>query len=156
MKRPRAHPSRIPPRPVTVAKPVEDEGTVPRIRTGRLMALRWQKRLITIPRWGRMLIVGILALAVTLLIFPQVDSIYVDYFFNKDTVIIPAYVSAGIGLAMYAAGWMLIVGTRGLRPEEQVSSSPALVWYIGLGVLALVVCTLLLLQGLTLVDTAAG
>ncbi len=156
MKRYRSRSSRIPPRTVIAVKPVEGETAAPRIRIGRLMARRWQQRLMRIPRWGRVLMVGIMALAVTLLIFPQVDAIYLDYFFNKDTVIIPAYVSASVGLAMYGVGWFLIVGSRGVGPEEQVSSSPALVWYIGLGVLALVGCTLLLLNGLTLIDAAAG
>lgn len=155
MTRRRANPSLIPPRPM-VEMTVEDEAAAPRIRTGRLMAQRWQKSLSGIPRWGRILIVAIISLAVTLIVFPQVDSIYLYYFFNKDTVIIPAYISAGIGMVMYVAGWFLVVGSTAYKPNEQVSSSPALLWYIGLGVLALVMCTTLLLYGLTLTDTVAG
>lgn len=158
MKRPRANPSRIPPRsdPPPAAAATEGEPRRYRIRTGRETARRWQQSLSKLPRWGRMLLVGILALAVTLLIFPQVDEIYLTYFYNPSTVVIPSYVSAGVGMLMYMAGWFLIVGSRTNKPQEQVSSSPALLWYIGLGALALVLCTVLLLHGLTLTDVAAG
>lgn len=155
MKRPRANPSRIPPRPV-VEMPVEQEGSEPRIRTGREMARRWQKSLSRIPRWGRILIVAIISLATTLAVFPQVDSIYIQYFFNENTRILPSYISAGIGMIMYLFGWFLLVGSTAYKPHEQVSSSPALLWYIGLGVLALVACTVLLLYGLTLTSGATG
>jgi hypothetical protein len=155
MKRPRANPSRIPFRPV-VEKPAPDDDSAPRIRTGHQLAKRWQKSLAGIPRWGRILIVAIISLAVTLFIFPQVDSIYLYYFYNENTVIIPAYISAGIGMMMYVIGWFLIVGSTAYKPHEQVSSSPALVWYIGLGVLALVGCTVLLLYGITLTSGATG
>jgi hypothetical protein len=144
MKRYRANPSRIPPRPV-VEQAVIDENAPPRIRTGHELAKRWQKSLSGIPRWGRILIVAIISLAVTLFVFPQVDSIYIHYFFNEDTVIIPAYISAGLGMVMYVVGWFLVVGSTAYKPHEQVSSSPALLWYIGLGVLALVACAILLL-----------
>ncbi len=62
-------------------------------------------------------------------------------------------------LPMYVVGWFLVVGSTAYKPSEQVSSSPALLWYIGLGVLALVMCTTLLLYGLTLysgTDITAG
>jgi hypothetical protein len=123
---------------------------------GREMAKRWQKSLSGIPRWGRMLIVAVMSLAVTLIIFPQVDLIYMDHFFNLDTVIIPSYVSAGIGMLMYVAGWVLVVGWGDNKPHEQVSSSPALLWYIGLGALALIVCMVLLLHGLALMSGPSG
>lgn len=155
MTRRRANPSRIPPRPI-MEQTIQPETGAPRIRTGHQTAKRWQKSLSGIPRWTRILIVAVISLAVTLVIFPQVDSIYLNYFFNNDTISLPAYVSAGIGLLMYAAGWLLIVGSTAYKPHEQVSSSPALLWYIGLGVLALVVCTGLLLYGLTLTATPAG
>lgn len=157
MKHPRANPSRIPPREAPA--PSAEVGVLdaqPRVRTGRLTAQRWQKSLSGIPRGGRILIVMIMALATTLLLFPQVDAIYLDYFFNENTLMIPALVSAGFGLAMYMAGWVLVVGSRGSTPQEQVSGSPALLWYIGFGVLALVLCTVLLLHGLTLTDAMAG
>lgn len=155
MKHPRANPSRIPPR--AAPEPVvEMTNEKPLVRTGRLTALRWQKSLSGIPRWGRILIVMIMALATTLLLFPQVDAIYLDYLFDESTIMLPALVSAGFGLTMYMAGWFLVVGSRGSTPQEQVSSSPALLWYIGFGVLALVVCTVLLLHGLTLTDAMAG
>jgi hypothetical protein len=155
MKHPRANPSRIPSRPAS-APVVETTDNVPRVRTGRLTALRWQKSLSGIPWLGRLLIATIIALATTMMIFPQVDAIYLDYFFNENTIVVASLVSAGVGLMMYMAGWMLIVGSRSAPPEEQVSSSPALLWYIGFGVLALVLCTVLLLHGLTLTDTLAG
>jgi hypothetical protein len=155
MKRYRANPSRIPARPA-IETSVNDETAVPRIRTGREIARRWQKSLSAIPRWGRILIVAIISLAMTLFVFPQVDSIYIHYFYNENTLIFPAYISAGIGLLMYVIGWFLIVGSTAYKPHEQVSSSPALLWYIGLGVLALVACTILLLYGLTLTNGAAG
>ena len=156
MTRHRAHLSRIPPRPPVQTQTVDHETAAPRFGIGREMAKRWQKSLSGIPRWGRMLIVAVMSLAVTLVIFPQVDLIYMDHFFNFDTVIVPSYVSAGIGLLMYIAGWFLVVGWGDNKPHEQVSSSPALVWYIGLGALALIVCMVLLLHGLTLMSGSSG
>ena len=155
MTRRRANTSRIPPR-AAMDQTVEPENGAPRIRTGHQMTQRWHKSLSAIPRWGRILIVAVMSLAVTLVIFPQVDTIYLTYFFNKDTIIIPAYVSAGIGLMMYVAGWFLVVGSTANKPHDQVSGSPVLLWYIGMGVLALVVCTGLLLYGLMLTAVVAS
>jgi hypothetical protein len=153
MTRRRAHLSRIPARPRADA---DSESLVSRFPIGHQMAQRWQKSLSGIPRWGRMLIVAVMSLGVTLAIFPQVDSIYMDRFFDYSTVVVPSLVSAGFGLLMYLAGWILVVGSGGNKPDEQVSSSPALLWYIGLGALALIVCMVLLLHGLTLMDASSG
>jgi hypothetical protein len=105
-------------------------------------------RLGQLPRLVRILLVGLFALAVTLALSPLVDLIYDHYFFSTQTVIVPALVTATIGLITYMLGWWLMVGTVGEQPEARA----AMVWYFGIGVLAVVIVVYLILTGVSLLN----
>jgi hypothetical protein len=105
-------------------------------------------RVIQLPRIARILLAALFALAVTLAFSPLVDLIYDRYFFNRNTLIVPALVTATFGLIMYMIGWWLMVGTVGERPAVRA----ALVWYFGIGVLAVVVVVYLIASGVSLLN----
>lgn len=105
-------------------------------------------RLGQLPRLVRILLVGLFALAVTLALSPLVDLIYDHYFFSTQTVIVPALVTATIGLITYMLGWWLMVGTVGEQPEARA----AMLWYFGIGVLAVVIVVYLILTGVSLLN----
>ena len=116
-------------------------------RESRLVVLivRW-------PRLVRILVVALFALAVTLALSPLVDYIYDRYFFSMETRIVPALVTSGFGLLMYLLGWWLLVGTVGERPAARI----ALLWYIGTGLVAVVVVSILVFRGVSLVNILTG
>lgn len=105
-------------------------------------------RVIQLPRLVRILLAALFALAVTLAFSPLVDLIYDRYFFSANTLIVPALVTATLGLIMYMVGWWLMVGTIG----EQPASRAALAWYLGIGVLAVVVVVYLIASGVSLLN----
>ncbi len=113
---------------------------------GRLA--RFGNRLSRLPRLVRILLVGVFALAVTLSLSPLVDLIYDRYFFSAQTVIVPALVTATVGLIAYMLGWWLMVGTVGEQPEARA----AMVWYFGIGVLAVIIVAYLILTGVSLLN----
>jgi hypothetical protein len=71
------------------------------------------------PRWLRMVLAAFFALMTALVVTPLVDIIYTDYFFSMDTRLVPALVSTGLGLLVYAVGWRLIVGAIGMQPPPR-------------------------------------
>lgn len=89
-------------------------------------------------RLKRMAIAVIFALAVTYLLFPIVDLIYMEYFFSVDTVIVPSLVTATVGVVMYMLGWYLLVGNANTRPEMRLVT----LWYLILCILAVVLVIL--------------
>lgn len=89
-------------------------------------------------RLKRMAIAVSFALAVTYLLFPIVDLIYMEYFFSVDTVIVPSLVTATVGVVMYMLGWYLLVGNANTRPEMRLVT----LWYLILGILAVVLVIL--------------
>ena len=103
-------------------------------------------RLVRLPRVARALIVMFFALMVTLALSPLVDAIYLTYFYQYETRVVPSLVSAAFGLTVYVIGWWLMVGTLGERPIARI----ALLWYCGIGVLAMLVVVFLILRGVTL------
>lgn len=107
-------------------------------RTRRLLEriLRW-------PRLARIAFVALVALAVTVLLVPRVDEVYMLYYFDWNTRIAPALVSCGVGLVVYALGWWLLVGMVGEAPRPR----RAALWYVIIGIVALIVVVLLLLIG---------
>ncbi len=111
----------------------------------RIRGVNW---LLTLPRSVKIVLNGGFALSVTLALFPVVDEIYIRLFFNENTVIAPALVSVSFGLVMYLAGWMLIVGTVGEHPPARL----AVLWYCGIGILAVFVVILLVIQGIMMLD----
>ena len=89
---------------------------------------------LRLPRGVRMLIVGIIALALTELVRPTFDAIYLRYLFSQGTQMLPAMVLAVVGLAFYVLGWYLVVGLSGETPPYRRAVSA----YIGAGVLAII------------------
>lgn len=105
-------------------------------------------RVVQMPRLVRILLSALFALAVTLAFSPLIDYIYDRYFFDIHTLIAPALVTATFGLVMYMLGWWLMVGTVGERPAAR----PGVVWYFGIGVLAVIVVAYLLASGVSLLN----
>jgi hypothetical protein len=103
---------------------------------------------IQLPRLARILLCALFALAVTLAFSPLIDYLYDRYFFDMNTVIVPALVTATLGLITYMIGWWLLVGTVGERPAVRT----ALVWYLGIGLLAVAVVVYLIASGVSLLN----
>lgn len=137
----------------TKSRHVVESGELVRPPILNVLADWLQSRLIRLPRVARMLLAGGLALAVTAALFPLVDAVYILYLFNPETRIVPSYISTGIGAFMYLAGWYLIVGPRG---EQRLVARPALAIYMIIGVLALCLDIILIVQGISMTDFVAG
>lgn len=115
--------------------------------------------IIGLPRLVRILLVALLALMVTLAISPMVDEIYFNTLFTpiydlspSVARVLPSLVTAAVGLTMYTLGWWLIVGTVGESPQARL----AILWYVGVGILALVVVVILIIRGVTLLNFVAS
>jgi hypothetical protein len=108
--------------------------------------------ILSLPRLVRILIAIVFALCVTLALSPLVDLIYSEFFFNPQTIIIPSLVSASFGLAMYVMGWRFLVGTVGEKPQARLF----VLWYIVLGLMAIVVVTILIVRGVTILNFVAN
>ena len=113
------------------------------------------QRIIGLPRLVRIILVAVLALAVTLALSPMIDDVYFRLAFDPlyaaaPTVarILPSLITASVGLAMYAVGWWLVIGTVGETPQHRI----AVLWYVGLGLLALIVVVILVIRGVTLLN----
>jgi hypothetical protein len=74
---------------------------------------RFVMRVLALPRAVRILLAALPAIALVALLQPMVDLIYINLFFNESTVVIPAWILAAFGLAMYFAGWVFLVGLPG-------------------------------------------
>jgi len=105
---------------------------------------RWAARIFAIPRVARILIAFVFALSVTLAVSPILDSIYLNYLFTPETVVLPALIEAGFGLVMFVLGWWLIVGTVGELPPARLE----MVWYFGIGALAIILVIIWLITGI--------
>ena len=108
-------------------------------------------RVLAWPRFVRILMCGLFALAVTLALSPLVDEIYLRFFFSEQTVLIPSLVSSTFGLLMYMLGWWLVIGTVGETPPARGS----VLAYLALGLLAILVVVFLILRGVSLLNLAA-
>jgi len=102
---------------------------------------------ITLPRLGRILLVTVLALCVTVVLTPLVDIIYADNFFSEETRIVPALISAGCGVTFYVVGWWLIVGIVGEQPPPR----KMILWYCGVGLFSVALLIFLIIRGINLV-----
>ncbi len=120
-----------------MARPITD-GTLP----PALLTLT--ERVIRLPRALRVVIAALFALTTTLLLTPVIDLIYVDNFFDRSTVILPALISSALGLVVYVIGWRLIIGTVGETPAAR----PATLIYLLVGSLALALVIVLVVYGL--------
>jgi len=99
--------------------------------------------LLGLPRIGRIGVAALFALVVTLAVSPIIDTIYLRYLYTPESVLAPALVSTGFGLAMYFVGWQLIIGTVGEIPPARM----VVLWYVGVGVLAFVLVVVWLITG---------
>ncbi len=79
----------------------------------------------------------------TLALTPLIDRIYLQYFFDFNTRVIPALISTAAGLLFYGVGWRLIIGYAG----EQPSARPAILWYVSIGAAACVIVAVLVIIG---------
>jgi len=101
------------------------------------------RKILDWPRLLRIVIICIFAIAVTAVLFPLVDFIYMENFFNEQTVIIPSFVSSGVGIIVFGIGWWLLVGIRGERRPERT----AVFFYMLFGVLVIVFVFILIING---------
>jgi hypothetical protein len=122
--------------------------TVPSVSVRLVMSV------INLPRPVRFGLVALLALSVTLALSPMVDEIYFNLLFDSLAGtslslarLLPSLITASIGLVMYTIGWWLIVGTVGETPQAR----RAILWYVTIGLLALLVVIILIIRGATLV-----
>lgn len=96
-----------------------------------------------LPRLGRILIAAVFGLAATAALFPFVDRLYITNFFSEQTIVVPSLISAGLGIIIYVAGWVLIVGTRGLQLPKRL----AILLYIVFGIIIVLYVLVLMLNG---------
>ncbi len=97
------------------------------------------------PRLARIIAVAVFALAVTLVISPMVDYLYLRFFYTDETRILPSLVTAAFGILVYFLGWWLLVGTVG----EPRPARPAVLVYVTLGIIALCLVIVLAVSGFT-------
>ncbi len=104
------------------------------------------QRALNLPRAGRVLLAGLFGVATTLAFMPLVDGVYLAHLLAWQTPMLPALFSSGLGMAVYIAGWRLLVGTVGERPA--LGRATAL--YFWFGVLMCLFVLALVLYGLAL------
>ncbi len=101
------------------------------------------ERIIHLPRLTRIVLAAVFALAVTLVISPIVDGIYLANFFDVNTREAPAFFSTALGVVFYLVGWRLIIGYAG----AVLPAKKAVLWYLGVGILACVLVVVLVIYG---------
>jgi hypothetical protein len=99
---------------------------------------------LRLARWQRWLMVASFAVAVALLLTPVVDHLYLTYFFSMETRIVPSFVSTGLGVLVYAIGYLLIIGRVGQVPTAR----RATLWYIMFCLAALALVLILVIIGI--------
>ncbi|MFN8376212.1 MAG: hypothetical protein U0694_25475 [Anaerolineae bacterium] len=99
----------------------------------------------------RIVMCAIFAFAVTLGLTPIIDYLYLGFIYRDDTELArafhsraPAMIEVGLGLGMYLLGWIFVIGTRGETPPAR----PVVLWYFGIGVFAVFLVILWVLQGM--------
>lgn len=123
-----------------------------RRRRAQPLLLQLIEYVLAWPRLVRIVLIAVFALAVTLALSPLVDYIYSENFFAVETVIVPSLVSAAFGLVMYMAGWWLMVGTVGEKPDARLAT----IIYLGLGILAVLTVGFLVARGVSLLNLSAS
>jgi hypothetical protein len=103
-------------------------------------------RILNLPRVARISLIGGFALTTTLAVSPLVDEIYLRFFFDESTRIVPSFVSVSIGLVMYLVGWKWVIGTIGESPQVETK----IIWYFAIGAMSLILVLVWLLRLLTL------
>lgn len=110
------------------------------------------KLLLELPRPLRIVFVAFVAAALVLAVFALVDRIYIQYFLHPSTVILPSFISVGMGAIMYAWGYYLFVGTRGVKLGERRGRAV----YLAVAFTVIVVNIVLIAYGVSLTDSFAG
>jgi H+/Cl- antiporter ClcA len=100
---------------------------------------------VELPRFARIVVCALFGVAVTALLTPLVDSIYMQRFFSQETVMLPALISTAVGFIVYVVGWRVFVGYAGERPRF----TRALLAYLAFGVFVTVFALSLFILGLT-------
>lgn len=98
--------------------------------------LNWSRR-------ARIITISMFGVAVTAAVFPLIDLVYVERFFNPDMRVLPSFISVGLGMTMYIVGWVLLVGTRGEKPPERIG----VIIYMLVGVLIVLFVLFMLING---------
>lgn len=104
---------------------------------------RLVRGLLKLPRLVRIVLVAVFALAVTFALSPVIDAVYIRYFFDESTRILPSLAAAAAGLVMYALGWVVLIGTVGESPPER----SLVLWYSLLVLLVLVLVIVMIAAG---------
>ncbi len=99
--------------------------------------------IVNLPRLVRIVLSALFALAITLLVTPVVDGIYLNNFFSTDTRVVPSLISTALGLVYYVVGWRLVIGYVGEKPAAR----PAVLFYCGIGLAACIIVLALVLIG---------
>jgi len=105
--------------------------------------------LLTLPRYPRLALILFLSLNITMSLFPIVDELYIRFFFDPATVMLPSFVSVGFGVVYYVLGFIWVV-------NRWLKSRPP---YIRIFVLLLIgFCSLalnifLITMGISMLDT---
>lgn len=98
---------------------------------------------LRLARWQRWLLVASFAVAAALLLTPVIDHLYLSYFFSMETRIVPSLVSTGLGVLVYAIGYVMIIGRVGEVPNARRATR----WYLLLGFAALALVLILVIIG---------
>lgn len=109
--------------------------------------------LLACARWQRISFVFFVAVLLVLVASPLVDRLYIQYFFDDATVIVPSYVSVFLGAIAYLWGWVAIVGVVG------DSHRPTTIWaqaFVVFSFCVMVISIVLIVQGLSMTDFVAG
>ena len=101
----------------------------------------WVEQVLALPRIARIGLAALFALAAALAATPVIDNIYVDNFFDLETLLVPALVLALLGLIVYGIGWVIIVGLAGEQPRVRRATP---IYLIAGGILILLVLLLVL------------
>lgn len=104
---------------------------------------RFADWIVRLPRLTRIVLAAVFALALTLVITPLVDGIYIANFYDVDTREAPALLSTALGVVFYLVGWRLIIGFAGQIPP----TNKAVVGYLGVGTLVCVLVVVLVVIG---------
>lgn len=75
------------------------------------------ERVMAWPRFGRMALVFLSVLALALALQTVVDEIYLRLFYTEGQSTASTWIVAFICLSIYMAGYVLIVGTPGAKPQ---------------------------------------
>lgn len=106
-------------------------------------AARVIERVVNLTRLTRIALAAVFALALTLALTPIIDEVYLNYFYDTETRMVPALISTVLGVAYYLLGWRLIVGYAGETPAPRRS----ILWYMSFGAAACGLVVILVIIG---------